>query len=119
MSKFFALIALAINLSTQSHAQSQNIFHIECNGIKKLNFVTNPSQNYSESEKISFAINSDNGNFALTGAILIGPSLDKGQPTYKFSIDESSYTYRHRYSNETPDPLNSFKKTLMQIDTLI
>lgn len=119
MYKLFSLFFLAVGLSAQSHAQSQNVFHIECIGITKTNNLTKPSENFSESENFSFAINSESGHFITNGKVFLGPTFDKAQPAYKFSIDESSYTYKHRYFNEGPDPLNSIKNTQTQLDTLI
>ena len=119
MPNLLPLTIFLISLMMQSHAFSQSIIHIQCDGTSQTTNYSDNSQNGVEIEKFSLSINPDTGNFNFSGKIFLGPEFDKTQSGYKFIIRDSVYSYNHTYINEGPDILKQNKITKMQLDTAI
>lgn len=114
-----SIATMVVIMLPQFNAYSQNVFHINCSGTTKTTSILNPKENGSEFEKFSISINSENGYFITKGKILLGPSLDPKRPASIFSIEESSYLYKHIYSDESFNPSNPNNKITFRHDTSI
>ena len=118
---YLGLFIIALNfISISAYAELPVILRINCSGYKETTAVLGvQSTRPPEASNFMLTINTLNGNFAVEGYTLIGPTLDLKSTSLKFKMNEENFTFSHQYSNEIKDPYDYTKLSKSQLQTNI